>query len=204
MKLYNITFCLEDNRMVLEPVVPETVGDGENNTIPRVCFTDSIEHCMQALASSHKTFEKDVCFLVREAEISKNDKDLVFPETLRDKGLVPDAMENNEYWYTQPVECRTFLCMIKEMECSFEMAWTCITKEDCLDIVSKYAPKTLFEKATESEEIYNIFYDWCNHHHKWDEMDDAWEALAELPWAQITKVVKFEYEVLENCYDIER
>lgn len=206
MKLYNVTFCLEDDRTVLEPAIPETVGDGEDNTISRVCFADSVAHCMQALASSHKELEEGVRFLVREVEMDENDSHLVSPKILRDSGLVPDALENNEYWYKQPVECSVFLCSIKEIECSFEIAWTCIPKDDCIEIVSKYAPETLFLKAVSSEEAYDIFYKWCNQFHKWEEMDYAWEELAELPWAQLIKVSNFEYEVLEklNYCDIER
>lgn len=206
MKLYNVTFCLEDNRTVLDPVVPETAGDGEDNTISRVCFTDSVAHCMQALASSHRTFEKDVRFLVREVEINENDSYLVSPKTLRDSGLVPDALENNEYWYKQPIECEISLCEIKNIDCSFEIAWTCISQESCLSIVSKYVPEALFSKANSSEETYDIFTEWCNQHQKWDEMDQAWDELVELPWAQLTKVSNFEYETMEklNYNDMER
>lgn len=199
MKLYNVTFHLKDNRTVLNPAIPETAGDTENKTIKRICLTDSIVHCVQALAHCNRNVAVGVTFLVREVQINKKDKALITPNELKKRGYVPDALENNEYWYTKPLEFNTYLCKIDSFDYEYELAWTCIEKEQCLKIVEKYTNGQItFKHCETAKEIYEIFLHWCNKNEMWDEYDAAWEELAQLPWAQKTGLYNFKYTILEQ------
>lgn len=198
MKLYNVTFYLEDKRSVLEPTIPETAGDTENKTIERICLTDSIVYCIQALAHCNRNVRRGERFLVREVEIDRNDKYLITPEELKQKGYVPDALENNEYWYTKPLEFDLYLCEVGTFDYEYELAWTCIDRAQCVDILSKYAPTELFNQCESSEEVYQIFSRWCNERDMWNQNDEAWEELSMLPWAQKTKLYNFQYSTLQK------
>ena len=98
MKLYNVTFDLNNTNNVLTPAIPESAGNGENKEIKRVCLTDSVEHCFQAIASCNREIRKGAKFIIKEVDVEK-DELLITPDFLFNEGYVPDALENNEYWY---------------------------------------------------------------------------------------------------------
>ena len=43
MKLYNVSFNLDNIDNVIEPRIPESAAEDENKTFERVCLTDSVE-----------------------------------------------------------------------------------------------------------------------------------------------------------------
>lgn len=187
MKLYNVTYNLEDISNILIPNVPISAGDGEDNYIPRVCLADSLEHCLQAFGSTYRNLGDGVCILIREVEVDEDDVYLVKPSTLKKYEKVPDALENNEYWYLKPIACNVRKAEIIDVDTEFTIAWTCVSIEKCREIVSMYSNIDV-DKYKDSEELYNVFMDWANKNKKWKEMDAVWDSIVELPWSQKTAI----------------
>ena len=195
MKLYNITYNLEDICTTLTPKIPYSAGDGEDKSIPRVCLADSLEHCLQALGSAHRNLTKGTHILIREVEVAENDKCLVNPLVLKQDNKVADALENNEYWYLKPIKCNVRKAEIVNAETEFTLAWTCIPISKCKEIISKYSNFNV-KGYKESYNLYEAFMDWANENKKWNEMDFVWEELLEIPWVQKTTIEKLEIRYL--------
>lgn len=196
MILYNVTFDLTDTRTELKPYIPKTTGPGEDNHIPRVCLTNSVEHCFQAMSSAHYSPERGSEFLLRTIQVPWSNPKLIKPEALKEKGLVPDALENHEYWLLQPMEFEVKHCRIIDFRREYELAWSCITSRQCFDIIRGYRKIRHGNILKSSEEIYLEFNKWAEAQEKWDMMDQVYEELADLPWAQITRFYDLEYEIL--------
>lgn len=195
MKLYNITYNLKDMTTTLIPKIPHSAGDGEDKTTPRVCLTDSLENCLQAFGSAYRDLSDGACILIREVEVDKNDVYLVNPLTLKEDNKVPDALENNEYWYLKPITCDVIKAEIIDADTEFTIAWTCIPIGKCREIVSKYSDINV-EDYEDSYGLYETFMDWANKNKKWNEMDYVWNELVELPWSQKTEINKLKVRYL--------
>ena len=197
MTLYSITFDLTDTRTEFIPTIPETAGDTENKTIPRICMSDSVEKCISAIASCNRNMQKGSQFIVRVFNIPNTDN-LVSPRFLKESGYVPDALENNEYWYIKPIKATLYLCRVESFDYEFTLAWSCITREQCISLIEKYTNNKRFRRYKTSKGAYNAFMNWCNKYHKWDEMDNIWEDLAMLPWAQRTEIYNLKSTVIKQ------
>lgn len=195
MKLYNITFDLKDDRQLLEPCIPKSAADDEDKTIPRVCFTDSVEHCFQAIPGDSRNACKYAEFLIRSIEI--NVEECVSPQELFDKKLVPDALENQEYWVLHPVFCDVYKCVLLDFDHEFAIAWSCINKDDCIRIISSNSDWVGDTSGT-SEDIYHRFCRWTQETKNWNAEDKVWDALVMLPWAQLSKFLNVDYKVVEE------
>lgn len=192
MKLYNVSFNLNDLSKELIPRVPESVADGEDKVTPRVCLTDSVEHCMQAIAVGNRDIKVGAKFLLRVVDINTSRKKLVSPSTLKSSGKVYDALENNEYWYKDRIACELYLCEIKSFDYSYELAWTCIKAKDCKDIIKRYIKNFDFKGCTSSRDCFRKFADFVDKYSLYDIYDNVWDDLAELPWAQKVEISKLE------------
>lgn len=197
MKFYNITFDLNNRDKVLKPYIPYSASDKENRTIKRVCITDSVEHCMQAIATGNREVYKGSPFVLRVVEIVKSNNQLVYPDKLVSCGYVPDALENKEYWYLKPIQCRAYKCVIESFDYEYDIAWTCIKTEDCRRIVKRITGKE-FNRCKSALSIYKSFCKWANEIKAWSMLDDVWDALVELPWAQKTKIYNLKYGIIEE------
>lgn len=203
MKLYNVTYNLEDMSTMLIPKIPHSAGDGEDKIIRRVCLSDSLEHCLQAFGSAYRDLANGVCILIREVEVDEDDMYLINPSTLKEYGKVPDALENNEYWYLKPIICNVKMAEIIDADTEFTIAWTCVPIEKCKEIVSMYS-NIDGSKYKDSEELYNVFMDWANENKKWNEMDEVYEKLLEIPWTQKTAIENLKVKYLQTKITPER
>lgn len=197
MRLYNVTFDLSNTNNILTPTVPESAGDGENKEIKRICLTDSIEHCFQAIASCNREVRKGAKFVIKEVDVEENDR-LITPDFLFNEDYVPDALENNEYWYLDTLKANVLIGEIEFFEYDFVLAYSCIPKEKCLEIISKYTSIEDLKDCRDSKEIHEKFNHWANTQKEYDMMDNVFEDLAMLPWAQKTKIYNLKYKVLER------
>lgn len=197
MIFYNVTFNLNDTRDVLHPCIPESAAKDENKTIPRVCMTDSVEHCMQAIAVGNRDVQSGSKFILRKINI-KSDDGLINPRFLKETSYVYDAMENNEYWYLHPVKTENYLCEIISFDYEFDLAWSCISRKQCLDAVAKYMNIKRFTRYKTSKGIYKAFCNYCTEHKLWDWEDGIWDDLAMLPWAQKTRIYNLKYKVIKQ------
>ena len=198
MKLYNITFNLKDTRKILESAIPDSAGTVENKTIKRVCLTDSIEHCMQAIAVGNRYIANGAKFIVREVNIPKNANALIHPNQLYKNNLVPDALENNEFWYLHSIKCKTYLCEIIHFDFEHDLAFSCIQANDARLIINKYVPELKLGRYKNSKNMYDAFCNYVNKHCLWNEFDSVWDDLAELPWAQTTKITGLQYKIISK------
>ena len=185
MTLYNVTFNIKDKRNILEPSIPDSAGDGENKTIKRVCLTDSIAHCMQAIAVGNRDIRVGATLIIREVSLKNLDKKLLIsPRELKERGLVPDALENNEFWYLGKVKFKCITCKIVDFDAEIDLAWTCIPIQSCREIIKKYIPKFPVYRYKITKNLYEAAMQYCNKHQLWDTEDNVWDELAMIPWAQ--------------------
>lgn len=125
MKVYHVACNIEDNFSninqaliyysgTIYPKIPETAGDFEDKTIPRICVTPTIEGCLTGIkligrlrrclaanedAKSYETLGLEV-YPVIILEFDIPDRYLYKPS----KSQVPDIDITDEYWITRPVK----------------------------------------------------------------------------------------------------
>lgn len=198
MFLYNVSFWLDNTDKVLVPRVPDSVSDKEDKTTKRVCLSTTVAGCMQAIAVGNRNISVGEKFILREFSIPENDKLLISSEYLYKTGRVPDALENNEYWYLGELSCEPWICQIISMENEFELAWTCISPKDCLGVIEKYIPNIQEEvvgiQNLSSKEMYNKFSEYVTKTKLYDAFDNVWDDLAEIEYAQAVKLTSLGFE----------
>ena len=105
-KLYHISlnFIEPDNKSFIARI-PYSTAEYENDTIKRICFSDSIEGCLNLVNWTENLLIKKIILennkscpiRVYEFEFDTNDEDLLTPNDIFK--YVPDANLFNEYWY---------------------------------------------------------------------------------------------------------
>lgn len=214
MILYHATYDVESAcRKLFVPRVPASAADIEDKNIPRICLADSIEHCVQAIQSLPANGD---IIQVYKFNIDENDENLIKPQELYDKGLVYDALENNEYWYLKSIEADSKLYEVRGGQMEFAFAWTVI-KKDCVidqalaaikDCSVKVDDATL-EKARNqdtAEKAYNVIMKYFNAQYElnkndvWCQVEDTfWDYIADLPFAQLKKLLRL--SLVDATYD---
>lgn len=101
MQLYHVSY---ERIKHLIPRVPQHRLPGENNAIARICFSDSIEKCINA-----KPNQADAIYLAQKVgfpigvwvySINVEDyaaKEVMHPDAVYEAGVI-DAKQNHEYW----------------------------------------------------------------------------------------------------------
>lgn len=197
MYLYHISYCKDELNKVFVPRVPDIDPRcGENLTIPRICLANSVAHCIQAIQSTPMNDSIITLYKVDTKHLDK--KCLVTPEQLAGQGLVIDALENREYWYTKPLKLKGKYFQVKGMNLEFELAWTVIKRDDIITLIKKCLIKNkiimskqdinkIFSYKT-SYGVYQAFMRELNKRQLWDQEDEFYDSVAELHWAQIKKI----------------
>ena len=206
MKLYHVSYGKSKNKAKLYfPKVPETMAPGENNTIPRICLADSIEHCIQA---DQGPIRRGQYFTIYHIEIEETDPNLIWPHTLREKEWVMDAVENHEYWYTKAIEMPGEVYRLKSYQKEKDVAWTALTLGEVQKEVKKCIEKyelTISESelneilAVETTNVvYEKFMEWLKENKLMKAARDFKHEINILPWADITKIKNVEMEKVES------
>lgn len=128
LHLYHISQLLENQEEIKQfvPRIPESRANEENETIPRVCVSDSLEGCFKGhpdavVDSEYGNFaqlllEKGISgLLFRVYHFIVDEADVMLPEELLEKGYVPDVLDTNEHWILtecQPVGV-SYVCLEK-------------------------------------------------------------------------------------------
>lgn len=127
MKLYHISKEIEKIHDVFIPRVPSDIMHMENEVIPRVCLSSTIEGCLGAVPwgginldelgrrslTENVTYDEleitpwdkptsdydNIYFRVYEFDIDENDSNLMTPEEIWEAGYVDDAVAHREFWY---------------------------------------------------------------------------------------------------------
>ena len=105
--LYHVSFDLRNPlEKVFIPRIPKEPMNREDETIPRICFSDSITGCINGIGRASEFFgdndSRDI--IVWELEVDPLDENLRSWEYLYEHDLVPDAAITHEYWYLKPLE----------------------------------------------------------------------------------------------------
>jgi len=198
MYLYNVSFNLNNTNNVLIPSIPESAANDEDKSTKRVCLCDTVEHCMQAIAVGNRCIKAGAQFILRVADIPKTNKRLIKPLALKQCNKVPDALENNEYWYLDKLTFKVYKCVINSFDYNRDIAWTCLTAEQVRHTVYGICNKIKLERYTISKSVYKAIMDYAHRHKLYGLEDDIWDAIVELPWAQKTIIYNLNISVIEE------
>ena len=137
-KLYHVSFDLsEPFYKEFTPKVPQNCINGEDENIPRICFSDSIKGCIRAITGTPKTDEGYVDIIVWEYDFGESHS-LYDWKYLYVNNLVPDAAVTHEYWYTERISLCGSYYRISEMESKILYSFEPKYKESILEILSEY------------------------------------------------------------------
>lgn len=114
---FHISMDSKMNGKTLEPRIPSYISEKgsksdkykEDETTPRVCFSPSIEGCLNAIISTQKNLDivgKNIFVYVPEKEISEY-KIKTNKELIKEK-LVFDATTTGEMWILEPVKLKLY------------------------------------------------------------------------------------------------
>lgn len=201
MKLYNVSFNLNNTNNALIPTIPESVAVDEDKCTKRICLCDTVEHCMQAIAVGNRSIEAGRQFILRVTDIPKTSKRLIKPSVLKQYNKVPDALENNEYWYLDKIAFKVYRCIIKSFDYDRDIAWTCLTTEQVRQTVYSICNKIKLERYKTPKSVYNAIMNYVHKHDLYDLEDDIWDAIVELPWAQKTNIYNMNFSVIEEIIE---
>ncbi len=134
MTLYHVSFGLQEIEKLFIPKVPESCAAilGEDAKTPRICFSSSIARCIQATECLPAVGEP---ITVYKLEVEPNDSSLISPKVLYHSGKVPDALENQEYWYLKEVSLIGEHRIITHQDYELSLAWSVIKMQDVIKIV---------------------------------------------------------------------
>lgn len=215
MRLYHVSFHtdgIKNKRFV--PRVPMSAGDGEDKEIKRVCLGPSIEKCVQAIGSCNRSLYAGSVFTVYQAEIDLASKNLLKPSELYQTGMVPDNLENEEYWYLAEIVMAGQQYKIIDFDGCCDIAWSCVKRCDVVQILRQLLNKEstevqqavapLFCENQTSFELYNAVARCAEKLRAYDFVDKLWDEIAELPWAQkymISKINCISCSSIMSCFE---
>lgn len=154
MKLYHVSLDVGDIKKEFMPQIPESRMVGEDNKIPRICLSSSVEGCCSATLWGGSSFEdlfweykQHAPIRVYEFDINDiKDGNLITPDYLYKTDKVRDAKINNEYWVInqnlKPIN--TYLINVKdyteylEEDISYKDKKYCINNDVGKDVWQRY------------------------------------------------------------------
>ena len=138
-KFYHISYETNNTIECFVPRIPNDKMLGENDTIKRVCVSDDLQKCFNAI-SWQDDLENEEIEIVRVYEFNlDNDADILDNEYLYKNGLVDDSMITNEYWILKEIK-PSKVYDIKISCCAFEpigiIPYNMLDKDDFCDYVT--------------------------------------------------------------------
>lgn len=133
MILYHVSFDLSHNGIFI-PRVPTTLMRKEDNSIPRICFSKTIDGCFTAIPSGRIAYDYPfLLFEINTDDLNKED----YLDTIQLLKYVPDAKYTDEVWITKQLTIRPTLNVIDDFEHYTSLALSMITKDELIDIVNE-------------------------------------------------------------------
>lgn len=191
MTLYHVSFGLQEIEKLFIPKVPESCAAilGEDAKTPRICFSSSIARCIQATECLPAVGEP---ITVYKLEVEPNDSSLISPKVLYHSGKVPDALENQEYWYLKEVSLIGEHRIITHQDYELSLAWSVIKMQDVIKIVQSIIDANfldvdlnVFVSEKDANAIYRTFCQWLDRNGFYSLEDELYDMVSELPWAQL-------------------
>ena len=200
MKLYHVSVFLQDKKVLFKPRVPKSAAEGENATIERICFSTSIENCIKAIGPSK--FKSGTKFMIFEADIDADSESLIPPQALFDRNYVKDALENEEYWYTDSIELDGKFYIIENIDYEPQISLKCVTIDEIKSILLKVSSgfKFVTDLNLESaEEYYEHAMYFCNLNRLYNLADDVYDTITEqIKYAQSYKINKLKIKEISE------
>lgn len=213
-----------ERRKLFVPRVPADLSEelDEDKVTPRVCLSTSVSKCLQAINFDVGVGKPITVFAI---DLNKDNPALIFPEDLARTGRVRDAIENQEYWYTQPLEMRGASYVITKYRTEPTIAWSALRSEDVLGIARDAAEelcitdefdwgcldgldaKGIYENITEQNDLLisfeanrsSVFEDdsvYCSFE------DKLYDCVVELDWAQLLRITDVSIEMPKARYGV--
>lgn len=103
--LYHVEYGWKEFCKEFIPRIPKTRTVEEDGTIERICFSDSIEGCLNGKADRLFECSENDCtkIMVYKMRIQDDDPYLKKWREIYEEGLVPDAALTHEYWYLKRI-----------------------------------------------------------------------------------------------------
>lgn len=137
MQLFHVSLDLSNKTKLFEPRIPNHMYIGENNTIKRICFSNSVENCMKAIHLP--LFKSGTKFIAYTTLFDYNDKYLIHPDELYNKNYVKDAKANCEYWYLKPITLTGELYVIDDIDYEPAIQWEAVSINEIKDVIKELA-----------------------------------------------------------------
>lgn len=157
IKLYHVSFDIDNEPLCKRfvPRVPESHEYGEDNKTKRICFSDSIEGCLDSIGENKlpDIITGKTKIIVWEKVFSISDSELVDWKYLYENDLVCDAAMTHEYWYKKPITIEGRYYYILDLDKAIG------NRETYWIVKSRYREAivaTLLERGANIEELDNL------------------------------------------------
>lgn len=104
MYLYHASFDLNEKEKLFIPRIPKSKAKNENDSIKRICFSESIEGCLTAIGNLADQLETtNWNILIFKVDTNELDKEYLRDPQFIYNALVEDALITREWWYLNPI-----------------------------------------------------------------------------------------------------
>ena len=212
MKLYHISLYGEEDSLIkkFNPRIPDCACASENKTIPRVCFSETVGGCFDAvpITTRNELNAAGEKFVLYELETSDYPDDFfILNKEIVSRKLVPDANTTKECWLIKPISLKGTVCEITNIERDLIFDFSSVEASDVVLTAEQINKKLydLFEpfeidqlKTLNPEDAYNEIIDRADANKVWDIVDDLFYFLgSEFPEAARVKT-KIEFDRLKE------
>lgn len=158
MILYHVSYdVFQAERYVFKPRVPESRADRENDSIKRICFTDSIENCLRSISSDLQFMNEYNLIRVYKFEVSDQDENLMHWEELYRNNYAYDAALTHEYWYLNEVVLESKIYCIKDYSYDIFTIIPFDQKKLVIDTLKEFGIETNPIKNKCASDIFNFW-----------------------------------------------
>lgn len=182
--LYHASYDLSEPLIkMFVPRIPHNSETGEDNTQARICLSDSIEGCINAMESQHSIVsnEQIIPIVVWEKEFSFDDPFLRDWKFLYEQGLVPDAALTHEYWYLTSIHMKgSHYKIINYSEAFFHKKELFIIKPKYKEVVFDFLTKLNVDThLVENIDLCSLVNEWLPSYFH-EQFPCVWEQIKQL------------------------
>lgn len=197
--LYNITFNKNNIETRLFAHIPYSAAADEDQDTERVCFSDSIAHCIEAIGPCERNLYTNCQIIVRSIDERYLDQSkIVTTQELYETQKVPDALETHECWYLDTVDVKREVYQVKDFRCEHTIAFSCLKRADVASLIEKYTPNSPMKRYESIEQAYNRTITKMQTDRQYDKSESFENEIAELPWAQRIRITNLVIEKIEQ------
>lgn len=185
--LYHVSYDLSSKlEQRFDPRLPSNPMRGENTSIPRVCLSNTIVGCFNAMKENLKSRIDNHAanMIIWQKRFNLEDPSLVHWRTLYEKGLVPDAALTHEYWYKKPVTMSGAFFEIKQAGCGLIATEELLIEPKYRTMILEYFNEQgVYDSCFKCMDICTIVNRWLPSHQpqKCEELTEGIKELMRIP-----------------------